>query len=80
MLRSIDYEDDTPPFKQIAQQIREGILEGDYRVGALIPSISYTARICGVAQNTVKSAYSLLRKEGLIITLHGKGSYVKYRG
>ena len=34
------------------------------------------ARECGVAYDTVRRAVVLLRERGLIVTLHGRGTYV----
>jgi len=34
------------------------------------------ARDCGVAYDTVRRAAVLLRERGLIITVHGRGTYV----
>lgn len=48
-----------------------------YAPGAQLPTYQELAQAWGVAINTVKSAVTLLRDEGLVVTQHGKGTFVR---
>lgn len=56
----------------IATRIEAGELAGAQR---LSPEREIAADY-GVAYNTVRKSMDLLRKRGLIVTLHGRGTYV----
>jgi DNA-binding transcriptional MocR family regulator len=43
---------------------------------ARLPPERELARDCGVAYDTVRRAAVLLRERGLIVTVHGRGTYV----
>lgn len=61
---------------QIMEQIKQRIMVGDWENGQPIPSIRQLAADLQVSVITVKRAYYELEREGLIVTQHGKGSYV----
>ncbi len=44
--------------------------------GKPLPSVRYMMQTYGVSDGTVKRALAELRREGLIVTYQGKGSYV----
>jgi GntR family transcriptional regulator len=60
-------------YDQIAAQILKGILEAD----SMLPSIRLTAKELRVSIITVKKAWEMLERNGLIYTVTGKGSFVK---
>ncbi|MFJ9617199.1 GntR family transcriptional regulator [Streptomyces noursei] len=64
-------------YQQVAAEIRNGIVEGEYKPGAPLPSESQLIERYGVSRPTVRKAISALRAEGLIEVIHGKGSYVR---
>ena len=61
---------------QIMEQIKQRIMVGDWAEGQPIPSIRQLAVDLQVSVITVKRAYYELEREGVIVTQHGKGSYV----
>lgn len=65
-----------PLYQQIVSQIRERIAVGEWAAGNEIPSIRQLAADLRVSVITVKRAYLELEHEGLIVTQHGKGSFV----
>ncbi|MFI9081155.1 GntR family transcriptional regulator [Streptomyces sioyaensis] len=64
-------------YQQVAAEIRNGIVEGEYKPGAPLPSEAQLIERYGVSRPTVRKAISALRAEGLIEVIHGKGSYVR---
>ncbi|GAA3306074.1 GntR family transcriptional regulator [Nonomuraea dietziae] len=62
--------------KQLADLIRADIHAGRLKPGAQIPSEARLVQIHGIGQMAVRQALRLLRGEGLIVTIKGKGSAV----
>lgn len=65
-----------PLYEQIQNQIKSQILSGDLCSDELLPSIRSLAKDLKVSIITTKRAYEELEKEGYIVTVAGKGSYV----
>lgn len=65
-----------PIYKQIKDQVKEMILKNRLKQGDSLPSIRGLARDLQISVITTKRAYEELEKEGLIETVHGKGSFV----
>lgn len=63
--------------QQIAERIRSAILAGLLPPGYLLPSQPRLSSHYGVARETVKAALAQLRREGLIQSHKGKGTYVR---
>lgn len=63
-------------YLQIMEQIRLRIAAGDWPAGKELPSIRALAADLQVSVITVKRAYLDLESEGVIVTRHGKGSFV----
>jgi len=63
-------------YLQIMEQIRLRIAAGDWPAGKELPSIRALAADLKVSVITVKRAYLDLESEGVIVTRHGKGSFV----
>src|ERR1700704_4267038 len=72
----ISQTDKRPIYLQIMEQIRQRVAVGDWTEGQPIPSIRQLAADLQVSVITVKRAYLELEREGVIVTHHGKGSYV----
>ena len=72
----ISQSDKRPMYLQIMEQIKQRIVVGDWREGQPIPSIRQMAVDFQVSVITVKRAYLELEREGVIVTQHGKGSFV----
>ena len=65
-----------PIYEQIIAQIKAQIIDGTLEKGAGLPSVHTLAKDLKISALTVKKAYDLLEEEGLIVTVHGKGSFV----
>lgn len=63
-------------YLQIKEQIRHRVAVGDWKAGQEVPSIRALAAAVRVSVITVKRAYLELEREGVIVTRHGKGSFV----
>jgi GntR family transcriptional regulator len=58
----------------VADDIARRITDGE--ITAKLPSERSLAEEYGVAYTTVRHAMALLRDRGVIITVHGRGTYV----
>lgn len=65
-----------PLYEQIKNQIKNQILSAKLKSEELLPSIRSLAKELKVSIITTKRAYDELEKEGYIVTVVGKGSYV----
>jgi len=72
----ISQTDARPLYLQIMQQIRARVAAGDWPAGKELPSIRALAAALNVSVITIKRAYLDLESEGVIVTRHGKGSFV----
>lgn len=72
----ISYQSKRPIYEQIVIQIKKKILEGELKVGTNIPAMRTLAKSLNVSVVTVQKAYEILRHEGFINTIVGKGTFV----
>jgi GntR family transcriptional regulator len=72
----ISQADARPMYLQIVEQVRERVAAGDWPPGKEMPSIRALAADLRVSVITVKRAYLDLEAEGVIVTRHGRGSFV----
>jgi GntR family transcriptional regulator len=68
--------DGRPMYLQIMEQIKNQVTLGDWPQGFKLPSIREMAVATRVSVITVKRAYQELESEGVIVTQHGKGSFI----
>jgi len=73
---SLDHEGEVPPFEQLAAILREQIASGELAPGQKMPSITTLAQRYDIATSTARKALALLRKDGLIRTRRGWGTFV----
>jgi len=73
---NISQTDARPMYLQILEQIRARVAAGDWPAGKELPSIRALAAALNVSVITIKRAYLDLESEGVIVTRHGKGSFV----
>lgn len=73
---TIDRSGGTPLNKQLEAIIRDRIAKGIWQPRQKIPSERDMCGIYGVSHITVHSAVSALVAEGVLYTVHGKGTYV----
>ncbi|MFJ4528124.1 GntR family transcriptional regulator [Streptomyces nigrescens] len=68
--------DPRPPYQQAADTIRRDIETGRLKPGEQLPSHRELQEMFNIANMTARSALRVLREEGLIYTVQGRGSYV----
>ena len=67
-------------YLQIMEHVKQKVMVGDWPPGHALPSIRELAASIRVSVITVKRAYLDLESEGVIVTRHGKGSFVADSG
>ena len=65
-----------PIYDQISSQIKSMILSGELAEGDALPSMRFLAQELRISVITTKRAYEELEREGFIVSIPGKGSYV----
>ena len=63
-------------YRQLAAFVRDAVERGELRPGEPLPSETAIADYTGLSVDTVRSALSMLRDEGVIVTSQGIGSFV----
>ena len=71
--------DPTPLYVQLADILRQMITSGELQPRSLVPSESYLQQEHGVSRGTVRMAMGILREEGLVVTIAGRGTFVRER-
>ncbi|MFI6528075.1 GntR family transcriptional regulator [Streptomyces uncialis] len=69
-------EDSRPPYLQAAEMLRTSIEVGQYAPGSRLPSARVLQARFGVSSSTVQNALRVLKREGLVYSVVGRGSYV----
>lgn len=72
----ISHTSTQPIYEQIKNQIKKQIIEGSLKAGEALPSIRVLAKELNVSVITTKRAYEELEKEGFIITVPARGTFV----
>lgn len=65
-----------PIYEQLCTQIKNQILSGALGEGDALPSIRVLAKELRISVITTKRAYEELERDGFIVTVPGKGSFV----
>jgi GntR family transcriptional regulator len=73
---SIDHDGDVPVYIQLAGILRGRIKSGELAPRRPVPSKRSLMQQYGVAGGTVDKAVGILRDEGLVRTVTGRGIYV----
>lgn len=72
----IDRSLDIPLIRQVYQQIREQILNGDLQSGGKLPSTRELSSELNVSRNVILEAYDQLLAEGFLVAKRGAGTFV----
>jgi GntR family transcriptional regulator len=64
-------------YRRVADQLRELIASGELHEGDRLPSVREIAKRYNVTTGTAARALGVLRAEGLVVTTHGSGAYVR---
>jgi len=65
-----------PIYEQIVNQIKNLIISGELKEGDPLPSMRLLAKELRISVITTKRAYEELEREGFIVSVTGKGSFV----
>src|SRR5215471_2772901 len=74
-----DPASDRPVFQQIADHLRAAIASGQLVEGDALPSEAQLSDHYAVTRTTAQKAVAVLKGEGLVVSEHGKASYVRTR-
>ncbi len=74
---TIDPTDPRPAYQQVADQLRTAIYARELKPGDQLPSERELIERYGLAHGTVRQAVEVLRTEGLVVSVQGRGSYVR---
>jgi GntR family transcriptional regulator len=75
----VDPTSDRAVFRQIADHLREAIRRDRVGLGQKLPSEAELMEHYGVARMTVRAAVQELKSEGLVVSEHGRGVFVRSR-
>lgn len=76
-MSAVDPTSDRPVFRQIADWLREQIVNGTLPKGAKLPSESELVQRFATTRTTARQALGVLKGEGLIVSEHGRGAFVR---
>ena len=65
--------------RQVADELRDMIVRGDYKTGDRLPPIQAMAKHFQVSSSSMRESLRVLELAGLLIVKHGKGVYVSDR-
>jgi len=65
-----------PIYDQITSQIKSKIISGELKEGDALPSMRFLAKELRISVITTKRAYEELERDGFIVSVTGKGSFV----
>lgn len=65
-----------PIYEQIVSQIKAKVISGELQEGDALPSMRLLAKELRISVITTKRAYEELEREGFIVSMTGKGSFV----
>ena len=76
MLVKLDPKSNVPLYEQIIMQIKELRAKGILLVDEKLPSVRELSSAIVINPNTVAKAYKELERQGVIVTIRGKGTFI----
>jgi len=73
MIIQIQFESETPIYKQLRDQIVQGIAQGDLKPEESLPSVRRMGQELGINLHTVNKAYAVLKQQGFTVIHKRKG-------
>lgn len=77
-LFTIDGDSESPPFRQLQDEVIRSINDGKLLPGQRLPTVRALAAHLGVATNTVASAYRALESTGVLVGRGRSGTFVSF--
>ncbi len=75
----VDETIETPPYRQLLEQLRAAVERGDLTPGTALPPVRQLAGDLGIAPNTVARAYAELQADGWLVADGRRGTRVAGR-
>ena len=75
-MKQIQYENNTPIYLQIMQNIKQNIISGKWEPGSRISSVRDLSIVFGVNPNTMQRALTALEQEKLLYSERTSGRYI----
>ena len=75
-LITVDLRDRKQLYEQIIDNIKDLILRGELQADDKLPSVRSLAKELGINPNTIQKSYAELERQGIIMTLPGRGSII----
>lgn len=75
----ISHSSMVPIYEQLVSRIKAAVVSGELAPGTALASVRVLAAELEISALTVKKAYDRLEEEGILVTVHGKGSFVSDR-
>ena len=72
----LDPSSKKPIYEQIVQGFKSLVMMGKLHAHEQIPSVRSLAKQLGINPNTVQKAYAILKSEGFLYSVAGKGDFV----
>jgi len=72
----LDGASGVPPYLQIVQQVRQGLLLGYLQPGDRLPTVKDAVAVLAINPNTVVKAYRQLENDGLVSARPGQGTFI----
>ncbi len=66
-----------PIYEQIVDQLKESVIRGELLPNTALPSVRGLSNELRISALTVKKAYDALEQQGFVVTVHGKGTFVR---
>ncbi|MEU4232015.1 winged helix-turn-helix domain-containing protein [Nonomuraea sp. NPDC026600] len=79
MFMTIDHEGPVPLYRQLADLLRTQIADGTLPPNRPIPTEQRLMHEHEVGRDTVRKAIAILREEGFVIAIQGRGTFVALR-
>ena len=73
---NIDTNSKAAVYRQLVDAVTEAVSKGSLKAGELVPSMNALADELRISKETVKRAYNILSKNGILEAKQGKGFYV----
>jgi len=73
----LDPDGPVPLYQQLADVLRRQIEAGELAPNRPVPSELTLQQTYGVSRDTARHSLKVLREAGLVVTIRGKGTYVR---
>lgn len=73
---TVDTRDRKPIWEQLTDNVKSLVLRGILAPGEQLPGVRSLAGELAINPNTIQKAYTELERQGIIYSVHGRGSFV----